>query len=513
MDRPAWMLGQALTHSARRFRDSACLLAPDGTSRCFGEVDRRVDRLVDSLVRRGVTQGTRVALLATDSFAYVELLLACIRIGATYVPLNYRLTGGEIGNLLARADARMLFVSQSYVCTARAVAGRLPAPPDILSLDGSLDDDHEVLIEQGREGCHEFVVADEDILGIMFTSGTTGLPKGVMQSHRMLKSMLFSGWELMPRHGDVRYTASPLFHIAGQFIVLLQVATGATSLITTQFDPETTAGAIASGTLTGCFLVPTMIASVLDASGDVPGPDERLTDVLYGAAPMPPALLRRALRRWPGVRFWNLFGAGTESGAQTYLRPDDHRRALAGEEHLLTSVGQPLLGVDLRILDDEGVELPRGEVGNIAVRSDVVMSGYLDMPEETKTALRDGWFYGGDRGWLDADDYLFLGGRSRDMIIRGGENIYVSEIELVLAGLEQVSDAAVVGRPDDHWGEVVVAFVEPYGQAPTVEQLDTVCRQRLAAYKVPVEYHVLPALPRNATGKVEKDELKKVLEL
>lgn len=512
MDRPAWMLGQALNHSARRFRDSACLLAPDGTSRSFGEVDRRVDRLVDSLHRRGVGNGTRVALLATDSFAYVELLLACVRIGATYVPLNYRLTAGEIANLLARADARMLFVSQRYAETAREVAGQLSAPPEILSLDGSLDDDHELLVEQGREAGHEFVVADEDILGIMFTSGTTGRPKGVMQSHRMLKSMLFSGWELMPRHGDVRYTASPLFHIAGQFIVLLQVATGATSLITTQFDPKITADAIASGTLTGCFLVPTMIASVLDHSPEVPGPDERLTDLLYGAAPMPPALLRRALRRWPDVRFWNLFGAGTESGAQTYLRPDDHRRALAGEEHLLTSVGQPLLGVDLRIVDDEGAELPRGEVGDIAVRSDVVMSGYLDMPEETTAALRDGWFYGGDRGWLDSDNYLFLSGRSRDMVVRGGENIYVSEIEMVLAAMNQVSDAAVVGKPDDHWGEVVVAFVEPYGTAPTVEQLDDECRRRLAAYKVPVEYHLLPALPRNATGKVVKEELTRSLQ-
>lgn len=512
MDRPAWMLGQALTHSARRFRDSACLLAPDGTSRSFGEVDRRVDRLVDSLHGRGVGNGTRIALLATDSFAYVELLLACIRIGATYVPLNYRLTGSELGNLLARANARMLFVSERYIETAREVTGEMPAPPDILSLDGSLDDDHEALIEQGREGGHDFFVADEDILGIMFTSGTTGQPKGVMQSHRMLKSMLFSGWELMPRHGDVRYTASPLFHIAGQFIVLLQVATGATSLITEQFDPKTTADAIGSGMLTGCFLVPTMIDSVLGHSAETAGPDERLTDLLYGGAPMPPALLRRALRRWPQVRFWNLFGAGTESGAQTYLRPDDHRRALAGEEDLLKSVGQPLLGVDLRIVDDEGVELPRGEVGNIAVRSDVVMSGYLDMPEETKTALHDGWFYGGDRGWLDTHNYLFLGGRSRDMIVRGGENIYVSEIELVLASVEQVSDAAVVGKPDDRWGEVVVAFIEPHGSAPTTEQLDAECRQRLAAYKVPVEYHVVAALPRNATGKVDKDELKTLLE-
>jgi acyl-CoA synthetase (AMP-forming)/AMP-acid ligase II len=259
-----------------------------------------------------------------------------------------------------------------------------------------------------------------------------------------------------------------------------------------------------------------MISSVLEVLGE-PGPRERLRTLSYGSAPMPPSLLRRALRRWPSVEFTNLFGAGTESGAQTYLRDADHRRALAGEEHLLGSVGQPLLGVELRIVDDEGREVPRGVVGHVAARTDVVMSGYLDMPEETGTALRDGWFYGGDRGWMDEENYLYLGGRGRDMIIRGGENIYVSEIELVLTDVAGVDDAAVVGRADEHWGEVVVAFVEHAadgqgGTPPTPEQLDAECRARLAGYKVPVEYHVLDRLPRNPTGKVRKDRLKELLE-
>jgi acyl-CoA synthetase (AMP-forming)/AMP-acid ligase II len=251
-----------------------------------------------------------------------------------------------------------------------------------------------------------------------------------------------------------------------------------------------------------------MISSVLDLMGE-PDPRERLNDLRYGSAPMPPSLLRRALARWPQVEFTNLFGAGTESGAQTYLRHADHQRALAGEEHLLGSVGQPLLGVELRIVDDEGREVPRGTVGHIAARTDVVMSGYLDMPEESGVALRDGWFYGGDRGWMDEENYLYLGGRGRDMIIRGGENIYVAEIEQVLTDVPGVADAAVVGRDHEHWGEVVVAFVE-HGSAPapTCEQLDAQCRARLAGYKVPVEYHVLEQLPRNPTGKVRKEQLK-----
>jgi acyl-CoA synthetase (AMP-forming)/AMP-acid ligase II len=286
------------------------------------------------------------------------------------------------------------------------------------------------------------------------------------------------------------------------------MAGGATSMVIPQFDPRLTAELISTGRLTGVFLVPTMISSVLGLMGE-PDPRERLRDLRYGSAPMPPSLLRRALARWPQVEFTNLFGAGTESGAQTYLRHSDHQRALAGEEHLLGSVGQPLLGVELKIVDDEGREVPRGTVGHIAARTDVVMSGYLDMPEESRTALRDGWFYGGDRGWMDEENYLYLGGRGRDMIIRGGENIYVAEIEQVLTDVPGVADAAVVGRDDEHWGEVVVAFVEHgTGRPPTREQLDAECRARLAGYKVPVEYHVLDRLPRNPTGKVRKEQLK-----
>jgi acyl-CoA synthetase (AMP-forming)/AMP-acid ligase II len=295
--------------------------------------------------------------------------------------------------------------------------------------------------------------------------------------------------------------------VAGWILVANAVSQGATSLIHPQFEAEVVAGAIGSGLLTGAFLVPTMIQQVLEVDSG-PGEAERLDTLLYGSAPMPPSLLRRALERWPDVEFWNMFGAGTESGLQTLLRPDDHRRALAGEEHLLGSVGQPVLGVDLRILDDDGFECPPGVVGHVAARTDSMMAGYLDMPELTATTLHDGWFFGGDRGWLDEKGYLFLGGRSRDMIVRGGENIYVAEVEQVLTEVPGVADAAVVGRPDEKWGEVVVAFVEHRdAPAPAVGDLAAMCRSRLAGYKVPVEYHVLPVLPRNPTGKVRKNQL------
>jgi acyl-CoA synthetase (AMP-forming)/AMP-acid ligase II len=502
-----WPIGHLFAHAARRWPDASCWVAVDGRSRTFGEVDERIDRLCDALAARGVGRGTRIAVLDTDSFAYAELLGACLKLGATSVPVNYRLAPFEIENILGRAEPEWFFVGERYVETARSVAKTLPGGCRLWSLDGSLDDDVEALVAEGRPVAPDVVPADDDVLCIMFTSGTTGLPKGVVQTHRMLKRMLFLGQETKPHAGDVRYTASPIFHVAGWILVANAVSQGATSLIHPQFDAGVVAGAISSGLLTGAFLVPTMIQQVLEVDRG-PGDAERLDTLLYGSAPMPPSLLRRALERWPDVAFWNMFGAGTESGLQTLLRPDDHRRALAGEEHLLGSVGQPVLGVDLRILDDDGVECPPGVVGHVAARTDSMMAGYLDMPELTGTTLHDGWFFGGDRGRLDERGYLFLGGRSRDMIVRGGENIYVAEVETVLTEVPGVADAAVVGRRDETWGEVVVAFVEHReAPPPSVADLEAMCRARLAGYKVPVEYHVLPVLPRNPTGKVRKNRL------
>ena len=503
-----WSIGQLLDHAARRFPDLTCFLTPGGRSLTFRQVQERVDRLCDALWARGVRPGTRIGLLDTDSVAYAELLLACFRLGATYVPVNFRLADDEVATIMERARVEWFFVGERYVESARKAVEPLDAPCVLASLDGSLPLDLEDLVREGRPVAPDVQVPDDAVLGIMFTSGTTGLPKGVVQSHAMLKRMMFMGTEVVASAGEARYTASPLFHIAGWSLVFMQLQRGCASLITPQFDAGVTARLISDGTLSGVFLVPTMIDAVLSVLGP-PTPAERLGTVLYGSAPMPPTLLRRALQRFPDCQFWNMFGAGTESGCQTLLRPEDHRRALAGQEELLTSVGQPMLGVDLRILDDDGTPLPPGVVGNIAVRTDSLMDGYLDMPEQTAQALHDGWFYGGDRGWVDARGYLYLGGRSRDMIIRGGENIYVQEIEHVLTGVPGVRDAAVVGRPDERWGEVAVAFVECDRSAPrpTPAQLEAACRARLASYKVPVSYVVLDDLPRNPTGKVRKADL------
>jgi acyl-CoA synthetase (AMP-forming)/AMP-acid ligase II len=509
--RPDFTVGNIFFVSARRAPNRLCLVGPDGTGRTYSQVAERVNRIANALRARGLAKGDRLAVLATDSPEYVELMLASFVSGIVFIPLNYRLAADELRLLLEKAEPAVLFVESRYHDTITSISATLTAVPQLYSLDGSLPDDVTTLLAEGSAAAPPFVpMSDDDTVSIMFTSGTTGLPKGVVQSHRMLKSVAGQMWETLPAPDEVRYTASPLFHAAGLFVLICHLSVGCTSLILPQFDADQVGECIASGMLSGCFLVPTMIAALLERE-DHDTSRERITNLMYGGAPMPPALLRRALDRWPDCNFWNMFGSGTESNAQAFLRPADHRRALAGEEHLLESVGQPIMGVDLRVLDDTGNEVPTGVTGHIAARTDVVMSGYLDDdPEASRDALHDGWFFSGDMGWFDAEGYLFLAGRSRDMIIRGGENIYVAEVERVLSSHPAVVDAAVVGRPDERWGELPVAFVEVRAEAaPTEDELRALCRERLAAYKVPVEFQLLTALPRNATGKALKEELRR----
>ncbi|MGY1716507.1 class I adenylate-forming enzyme family protein [Geodermatophilus sp. SYSU D01106] len=513
--------GQFLALSAARHPDRPCLVFGDGSSRSFAETDRRVDRLVDALARAGIGHGDRVAIVAVDGGGYVEVLLACMRAGVTYVPLNNRLADDELLTLLRRAAPAALFASERYLPTVTALAPqvgsvRLVCAFDGPPADGSLPDGvvgYEDLLASGEPVRTDVPVADDDVLGLAFTSGTTGLPKGVLQSQRMVKALFTNmsiDYEIAP--DEFRYTASPLFHIAGQGMVLMHVWRGFPTLVLPQFDPATVLRWMQGGQLTGAFLVPTMISTLLEHPDVRAGDYSSLRSIIYGGAPMSPALLERAMATF-GCDFINAFGAATEGGLQSVLGSADHRRAAAGATHLLGSIGKPAYGVELRICDETGREVPRGEVGEIVTRSDAVMNGYLEMPDQTAEAIRDGWFWGGDLARMDDEGYLYLAGRSKDMIIRGGENIYPVEIESVLADHPSVAQVAVVGRPDDHWGEVVVAVVtgDPGGPAPDPETLREHCRGRLAAYKVPAEVVVVPEMPLNASGKILKRRLREQL--
>ncbi len=504
------MVGEWLEMTAKRTPELRCFVLADGSSRTFAEVRDRVNALIRALVHHGVRQGDRVAILSTDCSEYVETMLAFMKMGVTAVPLNFRLHPREVETLMRTAKAAWAFVSDRYVALMRELQPSLPDLVQIVAFDGESDltSYAELMASDPGGRTPVFEVADDDILTLAFTSGTTGLPKGVMQSHRMIKMQSANSMiEYRFMRDEFRYSASPLYHVAGMGLIVKCVARGMTSLILPQWDPAVAIEWFRKG-LTGVFLVPTMINGLLQVPGIQPSDFATLKSVFYGAAPMSPNLLVRAMEMMH-CDFYNGFGAGTEAGMQTVLTPEDHVRALNGATHLLGSIGRPGYSIDLQIWDEDCNEVAQGDVGEIVTRSDMVMSGYLDQPELTSHAVVDGWFRGGDMAWQDEEGYLYLAGRKNDMIIRGGENVYPIEIESVLADYPGIVECAVIGAADVHWGEIVRAYLT---LAPGVtldeDDLRGFCRSRLAGYKVPAEICLAEQLPKNASGKILKRELR-----
>jgi acyl-CoA synthetase (AMP-forming)/AMP-acid ligase II len=470
-----------------------------------------VTRLASALRDRGVGAGDRIALLDSNSHRYVEALCASMLLGATYVPLNFRLAEREVETLLARAGVQVIFVGPRHTEMVSSLRQRVPSIGFTVDFEpgGSGDIDFEVLLERG-DATERFAppTGDEHIVGLCYTSGTTAIPKGVMHSQRMVRALTIQTIVERRLPPDAfHYSPAPLFHAAGMFYVFAGIARGCPSLIM-DFEPTRVLWWMQEGNVHGCFFVPTMLSTMLEQPGVADSQYEQLHSIAYGAAPMTAPLLRKAMDTF-NCEFINLFGAGTEAGIQTVLTPEDHRRALDGHEHLLQSIGKPAFGVDLRLCDERMRDVADGDVGEIVTRGDGVMTGYLDMPDETGEAIVDGWFRGGDLARRDSEGYLYLAGRRKDMIIRGGENVYPIEIEAVLAEYPGIVESAVVGVEDPHWGEIVRAHVVMADDALfDAEGIRRFCRDRLASYKVPADVCLEAALPKNASGKILKRELR-----
>jgi acyl-CoA synthetase (AMP-forming)/AMP-acid ligase II len=483
-----------------------------GRTLTFAEVNGRVNRLANALLAAGVTRRDRLAVLAVDSHCFMETLLASMKLGTTYVPLNYRLAPTELVTLLDESGARWLFVSRQYADLAAQLVDQVAQLEHVVVFDQGEGShrDFEAFLATGEDAEPDCPVHGEDILGLAFTSGTTGRPKGVLQSHRMMKMMVTNGMvHLNTTSDEFRYSAAPMFHIGGMAMAMHGIALGFPNLFLPQFDPAAVVRWLQSGEITSVFLVPTMINRLLAVPG-VDGHDySSLKSIVYGGGPITPALLRQALDVF-NCDFIQTFAAGTEAGGQTVLTAADHRRALSSAPNLLESIGRPAFGVALRLVDDDLNDVRPGQVGEIATRSDTVMSGYLRQPVESATALRGGWFRAGDMAWADEAGYLYLAGRKSDMIIRGGENVYPIEVETVLADFPGVSEVAVIGLPDAHWGESVCAVVvmRPGSAEPNGDALRQHCRARLAGYKVPTRFEFRAQLPVNVSGKVLKTELR-----
>jgi acyl-CoA synthetase (AMP-forming)/AMP-acid ligase II len=500
---------------ARRAPDAPCLVTDGDGAMSYAELESASSRLGTALLAVGLRPGDRVAILATDSMQYAALLFAAFKAGLISVPLNFRLTSSELAGLIEIAAPAALFTEGRYLPMLPALTAA--AGPQLV-LTATLDESpgcastYASLVAAGRpDACVTSPTGDDDVVMWLLTSGTTGTPRAVMQSQRAIKANTAKGVvEQCFSPEDCLYAGTPLFHVAGMGWLYYAVSRGASLFLLPQFNADRLLRALQDGRVTRCLLVPSMAIALLDHSDAGRSDYASLTSIAYGGAAMPTTVVRR-LHETFGCDLYNTFGAGTEAGGQTVLRPADHRAAFAGQPHLLGSIGKAMYGVDVKLCDPGGREVGPGEIGEIYSRSDAIMTGYLSQPELTSNRMADGWVHAGDLAWRDKDGYYYLAGRSDDVIFRGGENIYPAEIENVLAAHPKVAEAAVIGVPDPYWGHTVAAVVtvrEPAGASELIE----FCRHSLASYKVPQRVIFADELPVNASGKTSKVKLRQFVE-
>ncbi|MDP1821436.1 MAG: AMP-binding protein [Acidimicrobiales bacterium] len=491
--------------------DEDCALLDDAGGHSYGSLRAAVAQATGLLAGMGVDPGDRVAILSANRRELIEVLFAVAARGATVVPMNYRAKRAELAHLLSDSGAKALFVESRYL---EAVEG---VRPDHLAHVVVLDDpDGYPAARDGAESDEAVEDVDDDQLAILlYTSGTTAMPKGVMLSHGALAGYVMSSNDAADGTTEgVSLLAAPLYHIAGLTSLLNPLYTGRTTALLPTFEAGAWLAAVEGHQVTHAFLVPTMLAHVLDH------PDVSTTDltslemVSYGAAPMPPALIRRAVEVFPKTVSWSgAYGQTETTSTVAVLGPDDHRIEGTEEEmetrrRRLSSVGRVLDDVEVRMVDAGGRTLDPGEIGEVQLRTYRAMQGYWGAQEKTRVTLDDeGWVHTGDLGYLDEGGYLFLTGRAGDLIIRGGENVSPEEVESILYEHPGVVEAAAVGVPDETWGERVVAAAVIRDDSVSSEELVQFCAQRLAPFKRPEQVVLLDELPRTSTGKLVRRDL------
>jgi acyl-CoA synthetase (AMP-forming)/AMP-acid ligase II len=474
--------------------------------------DDRVRRAAGGLHALGIGRGDVVAFLDKNHPACVEISLGASSVGAANAIVNWRSAGDEVDFAVNDSGARVLFVGTELMPTVAAIRDRLTRVERIIEVtpDGGEEDAYEAWLAASEPRPRGADVSPEDVCLVMYSSGTTGRPKGVMLTHtNMVEHTINShdGWTFEP--GDKSMVSMPLFHVGGSSYVLFGLHDGIASIMTREPDAASLAGAIMAGA-NRTFLVPAVLAQVLQSGDDAVKLFGRLRSYTYGASPMPPPLLRAAMAAWPDTDFMQVYGLTEVAGVATHLLPEAHRDAEHPER--LLSAGQPVPGVEVRIVDPGTLEdLPVGRNGEIWLRTKQLMKGFLGREKETADVItEDGWFRTGDLGRVDDEGFVFVEDRIKDMIISGGENIYSPEIERVLAEHPAVMEVAIIGVPDDRWGETVKAVVSlKPGAAATEGELIAFCREHLAGYKCPTSVDVMDALPRNPTGKILKRDLRK----
>ena len=483
----------------------------------YEELSHRVNRLANALADMGVHSGDRIAMLQVNCNQHIEAYFAAAKLDAVYVPLHFRSRADELAYMINDSGPTVLLVGRRYAELVRSFEDGLDSVRDYIALEEPVDGWHhyEGLVASAA-GEERFPEADDDDLTmILFTAGTTGDPKGVMLSHQSFSSFILNNVTPADPDTEERNMLSvPLYHIAGVQTVMSAIYGGRTLIIQRQFEAEQWMELVERERANRAMMVPTMLKALMDHPDFHKRDLSSLEIITYGAATMPLEVIKRAIAEFPGTHFINAFGQTETAATITMLPPEDH--VLEGSEaeiekklQRLSSIGKPLDDVEVRIVDEDGNTVAPGDVGEIAARGPRIMKGYWRMAEATAETVRAGWLYTGDLGYLDDDGYIFLAGRAKDFIKRGGEMISPEEVERALHSHPAIEEAAIIGVPDVDWGERVRAIVVlKHGLSTSEAEIVEHCRQRLASFKKPESIVFVGELPRNPLGKVVKRVLR-----
>ncbi len=506
------LLHDPLDFFAREQGDNLCIACGDRRFD-YGEARRHADRLARALASQGLGKGDRFAVLAKNCLEYPLFYFAGSKSGTVPVPLNYRLAPPELAYIVRDAGARLVIARGDLVEAIDGVRGELGDVKTWVSLDGPRPegwiDYAEWLQGQPDRPPDHRGDADDDLYQ-MYTSGTTGRPKGAVLTHAAVAANLIQQMAAVrPRPDDHTLVVAPIYHAAAALTAIGSITSGGSMVVHEDFSPVDVVQALSAGGVTRTTLVPAMIQACLVLVPDAAERSyEKLRLIVYGASPIATDVLRRAIEVFR-CDFTQGYGMTETTAALTFLSAADHRRALSGRPELLLSAGRPLPGTEVRIVDADDRPVPPGTVGEIIARGDQLMRGYWNLPEATDEALRGGWLHTGDAGILDEDGFLYIQDRVKDMIVSGGENVYPREVEDALFEHPAVADVAVIGVPDPKWGESVKAIVVVrQGAEASGDELMAFCQGRLAGFKRPRSVDFVSALPRNASGKVLKKDLR-----
>ncbi len=483
----------------------------------FGEIAGRVNRLANGLAELGVGAGDRVAVMQVNCNEHVESYFASAKLDAILVPINFRARAEELTFMLNDSGVKAIILGQRYQDMLRSVKPELTTLECQITLEAPGEGFvfYDDLLANASDE-ERFPTADgDDVTIIMFTAGTTGTPKGVMLSHNSFTSYILANVEPVDMDtAEKNILTVPLHHIAGVQAVMAAIYGGRTLVLQRQFDEEGWMKLVQEEKVNRAMMVPTMLKRLMDRPAFKDYDLSSLRVITYGAAPMPLEVIKKAIVEFPNTRFINAFGQTETASTITMLPPDAHDIHEGDPDYeqkmkRLGSIGKPLPDVEVRIVDEEGNDVSLGENGEIVARGDRLMKGYWNREEATKETLRGGWLYTGDLGYWDDEGFIFLSGRAKDFLKRGGEMIAPEEVEQIIMSHPSVDEAAIIGIPDIEWGERVRAIVVRKPDAElTAEEVIEHCRPRMAGFKRPEDVVFIDELPRNPMGKVLKRVLR-----